>query len=246
MMHILKWLLFACAAAMPVVAHADLAVHRTRIVHLGGEASTALRIWNQGKTASLVQAWIDSGERHASPEQLRLPFTVVPPLLKLQAGANRDLRVQLVDAATLPADRESVFWLNVLDVPGRAKAAGSLEFDYSVRWRLKLFHRPAGLPGSAEQAPGNLKWQLETLQDGRKRLHARNDSPYHVSLAEVKVGAEPLDMDPDQAIVRPYSAWSLDLPSGSGARHPDGVTYLWIDDQDERKEGTALLQSAPG
>lgn len=241
MMHVLKWLLLACAGAVPAVAHADLAVHRTRIVHAGGEASTTLRIWNQGKTASLVQAWIDAGDRSASPEQLRLPFAVVPPLLRLQPGANRDLRVQLVNAAGLPQDRESVFWLNILDVPGRAKDAGSPAFEYSVRWRLKLFHRPAGLPGSASEAAEGLRWSVETLPDGRLRIHARNDSPYHVSLAEVTMGTQPLEVGADQALVSPYSDWSLDA-SAQGARSGlEDLEFVWIDDQDQRHMSRAAF-----
>ncbi|ECD2798445.1 hypothetical protein EXB32_13050 [Salmonella enterica subsp. enterica serovar Stanley] len=45
------------------------------------------------------------------------PFMITPPLAKISAKGEQLLRVILMDAKHLPLDRESVFWLNVQEIP---------------------------------------------------------------------------------------------------------------------------------
>ncbi|PJI52023.1 molecular chaperone EcpD, partial [Methylobacterium radiotolerans] len=52
----------------------------------------------------------------------------------------------------MPQDKESVFWLNVLEIPPKDKANQNL-LQMAFRSRIKLFYRPAGLKGKAEDAP---------------------------------------------------------------------------------------------
>ena len=88
----------------------------------------------------------------------------------------------IFSGAQLPTDRESVFWLNVLDVPPSPDNADSGDQNYlqvAFRSRLKLFYRPQGLKGVANDAPA-LRW----TRTG-DRLRVENPSPFHVTLAEV-------------------------------------------------------------
>ncbi|KAG1544783.1 hypothetical protein G6F50_013828 [Rhizopus delemar] len=185
--------------ALSFISRADIAIQATRLVHQGSERMVVQRIWNQGEVASMIQSWIDTGQGNDSPQADRLPFFVTPPLFQLEPGRNRDISVRLVDAASLPRDRESLYWLNILDLPASKKTADAMNISYAVRWRVKLFHRPAGLAGAAEAAPAQLAWRMQKGEAGVVQLRAQNDTPYHINLRELSVGDAEIELDPDSA-----------------------------------------------
>lgn len=91
----------------------------------------------------------------------------------------------------MPDDRESVFWLNIKNIPPSAsnKAANSLEI--AVKTRIKLFWRPASIRLIPEDAAPKVKWHRE----GRN-LIAENPNPIHISVMDVIVDGHdvPLNM----------------------------------------------------
>ncbi len=88
----------------------------------------------------------------------------------------------------LPQDHESVFWLNVLEIPPEANhdaAEGKNSLQLAFRYRIKFFFRPKGLVGKPEQAPEQLQWQLIN-KDGKARLLVSNPSPYNISFGAIE------------------------------------------------------------
>ncbi len=244
----MKWYRLLAAAgllALPLVSRADIAIQSTRLIHHAGERMVAQRVWNQGDAPSMIQAWIDSGNRDEPLEAGHLPFFVTPPLFQLEPGRNRDISVRLVDAKALPGDRESLYWLNVLDLPAAERAADTMNIAYAVRWRVKLFHRPGGLRGSPDEAASQLAWRLQNGGAATTHLRAHNSTPYHVSLRELSVEGAPLELLPDRAVIAPFSDWSIELPPGIG-RRPVAVNVVWLDDQAQEHtlEATAACASA--
>lgn len=236
----LQAVVVAVLMAIVGAARADLGVEGSRLVYTSDESSAAMRVWNRGDRSSLIQAWIDVGDPDAKPEELRPPLMVTPPMFRLPPGSNRDLTVRAVTAQSLPIDRESLLWLNVLDIPARAVASDAATGpEYAVRWRLKVFYRPVSLVGSVESAAASLKWRLVTDQQGAARLLASNDSPFHVSVAELQLGGVALPVPPDRAVIAPFTSWSLDLPSTS-ARNGE-LRMLWVDDHGKWQEHLAAL-----
>ena len=75
---------------------------------------------------------------------------------------------------------------------------------------MKLFHRPAGLPGTASKAPGALRWRMAS-----DALQIDNPTPYHVSIARVVVGDQ-LDLRGD--MVAPFSTHTLRIDPAAAAR----------------------------
>ena len=74
----------------------------------------------------------------------------------------------------LPTDRESVFWLNILDVPPMPVTKNADDANYmqlAIRSRMKLFYRPSGLPGSPFTAADKVTWTL--LQKSSKVIESR-------------------------------------------------------------------------
>ncbi|CAI8789132.1 Molecular chaperone [Pseudomonas chlororaphis] len=191
------FLLFLSAAAS-----AAINLSSTRVVLAAPAKEGSLQLQNSSGEEFMLQAWV---EANASGEA---PFALTPALERLRGGQKKTLRI-LYYGKGLPTDKESVFWLNVQEVPQKPKVENTLQI--AVRQRLKLFYRPAGLPGKAEDAAKELQWHLSGM-GGKTRLEVRNPSRFHVSFASVTVrrGAEAYSASID--MVAPGSSFAVELP----------------------------------
>jgi len=163
------------------LAMAGVVVNGTRVVYPAQAREVTVQVDNVGDSPSLVQAWVDSGDQAQTAENSDAPFVLTPPISRVEPGRSQALRL-VFTGGDLPADRESVFWLNVLDVPPSPQS-GAEEQNYlqvAFRSRIKLFYRPQGLAGSANDAPRALRWRF-----GDGVLWVSNASAYNVTLAEV-------------------------------------------------------------
>jgi len=179
----------------PPAAHAAMQLDRTRLVVLETDGSAMVQAHSEDALPLLLQAWIDAGgddgaiQTQAAPPASppTTPFITDPPVMRLNPGGSRALRVLLVDAAeTLPADRESLYWLNVLEVPARVADAAGSRLHFSVQSRLKLFYRPKALARyghDALPAAERLRFALEEDAAGQHWLAIDNPAPIHQTLA---------------------------------------------------------------
>ncbi|WP_422418876.1 molecular chaperone [Pseudomonas sp. GZD-222] len=174
------WLLAAWLFSGAV--NANVVIATTRVVYPAEETEVTVSLSNQGQHPSLVQVWIDEGRANVPVEQLQVPFSLTPALFRLEPGKGQTLRL-FVGEHDFAHDRESLYWLNVLDIP--PKGQGNT-LQVAVRSRIKLLYRPKGLAGSAQHAPQALTWRL--LKRGEAwMLEAHNPSRYHVNLSELSV-----------------------------------------------------------
>ena len=102
-------------------AAAAVVVDGTRVVYPAAKREVTINIRNPGATPSLVQAWLDAGDPHAKPGESKVPFVLTPPLFRIDPTKVQSLRL-VYTHDPLREDRESLFWLNVLDIPPRAAA----------------------------------------------------------------------------------------------------------------------------
>ena len=170
-----------------VSANASVVIGSTRAIYPSNESEITLRLSNEGRAPALVQSWVDDGDVQKSPSDLVVPFTITPPISRIEPGKAQTLRI-VHTGEPLPQNRESVFWLNVLEVPpkpGEALADSNL-IQMAFRSRIKLFYRPEGLKGSPADAPAQLIWRL-ARGSVEPAIVAHNPSAFHVSLTEIRV-----------------------------------------------------------
>jgi chaperone protein EcpD len=180
----LAWLAFGLAAVLP--AHASVVIAGTRVIYNAGEREVTVKLRNEGPLPALTQVWLDKGDPSASPTTTSVPFTVTPPMARIDPAKGQTLRI-FHTGEPMPQDRESVFWLNVLEVAPTARdQADANKLQLAFRSRIKLFFRPAGLAGKAQEAPARIEWRLRS-EGGQSVLEARNPTPYHVSFALLEV-----------------------------------------------------------
>ncbi len=184
------FILFAVLAiACTTSAHAGISAP-TRVQFAGEADEMSLRLHNPGTQPSLVQAWIDTGDADADPSEIQAPFLITPTVFRVEASSTQSTRVLFVpDGAALPQDRESRFYLNLLDIPPAPRASKEESVvNLAVHYRMPLIYRPKGLPGAGRTADGvaGLQWRLRGEGPGMT-LEASNPSPYHVSLRQLTI-----------------------------------------------------------
>jgi chaperone protein EcpD len=106
-------------------AFASVVLAGTRVIYPEKEREVTLKLTNEGTSPALVQAWVDDGNANATPDEAKSPFTLVPPLFRLDPKKGQTLRIIYL-REPLPSDRESLFWLNVLEVPPLGAAISML------------------------------------------------------------------------------------------------------------------------
>ena len=185
--------LVACAlvfmSLLTPLAHASVIVHGTRVVYPIEQQELIVRLENKGDRPALVQVWLDAGDRQSTPATAQTPFTLSPPIFRIEPNQQQAVRLRYT-GEPVPTDRESLYWLNVLEVPPSTQdAAQKNQIQLSFRTRLRVFLRPQALPLPAERAPAQVQWKLVPHGQGYA-LQATNPTPYHVSLASIDLASD--------------------------------------------------------
>jgi len=230
-------------AALAPVAEASVVINGTRVVYPANQREVSVRLDNKRTIPVLVRTWLDDGDAQASPESSDVPFTMTPPIFRMNADASQTLRI-MHTGETLPADRESVYWLNVLEVPPKADGnTNSLQFAF--RNRIKLFYRPSGLPGQAIEAPAKVRWSLVQMPDGSGlALKGENPTPYHVNIGILKLiaGEQSFATRETGGMVKPMSSELFPLKDLSQRPSaPMQVDYKYITDHGAQLDGNLPL-----
>jgi P pilus assembly chaperone PapD len=237
--------LLALILSINVRTHASVVIAGTRVIYDAQESEVTLRLNNKGSTPGLVQVWIDKGEEQVAPTSIEVPFTVAPPISRIDPGKAQTLRI-FYTGEPLPQDVESVFWLNVLEIPPEPgkRIPGQNYLQMSVLSRIKLFFRPKGLPGDPGSAPAQLSWRL-VRSDAGYTLEVRNPTTYHVSFAGLSVASGDTHASFDQGgMVDPRGAARFPL---RGTISPGGevrLHYRAINDFGGVVEGDAAVSVA--
>lgn len=156
---------------------AGISLSSTRVIFPGSEREVTPTVM-AGDSEVVFQSWLYIDE---NPD-LDLPFTVTPSLAKLNAGQAQILCI-LYQGTPLPADRESLFWLNVKEIPkvstdfAEGKSSG---LSFTVRQRVKMFFRPEeGVKSEPIETTGKLN---VTMKPSRKDVVIENTGPNFITL----------------------------------------------------------------
>jgi chaperone protein EcpD len=227
----MKSLLCAFGAALIVLsaatgaANASVVIAGTRVVFPAANGEVTVRLNNNGEQPALVEAWIDSGNPDSTPDTSNVPFLITPPLVRMNAGKGQSLRIVYTNQP-LPKDRESLFWLNVLEIPPKPAAKQGEEqntLQFAVRSRLKLFFRPASLASDPLTAARQVTWAV--VADGAGyALEVRNPTPYHITFSKLSLNVDNVAYAPGNGMVAPLS--SLRLPVKNLGHAPAAGTVV--------------------
>ncbi len=222
-------------------ADASVVIAGTRVIFPGQDQEVTVQLTNEGQRPALVQAWLDEGDAAASPETIDVPFTLTPAMFRLDPGNGQALRL-LQTGAALPKGRESLYWLNVLEVPPKATDDAN-RLQLALRTRIKVMYRPAGLPGKAADAPAAVRWELLDQGGGKGyALKASNPTPYYVNYGSVSFSTRQGALGAGAGHVAPGGTQLFPLEASSAAGIPVGeVQYSAINDWGGAMQGTGQV-----
>lgn len=191
----------------PLVSQGALTVDRSRLIINESDKSVSVKITNRNaNTPYLLQGWIEDERENKTINSLM----VLPPVQRIEGGEKTLIRVQkLPDITLLPTDRESVFYLNIREIPPKSDKKNVLTL--AIQSRLKVFYRPDVLKvdSTLDSVPGTEKLTL-TKKDGRYELS--NPTPYYFSFVGGKKGLKGNEiMGFDPIMVQPKSRKVLPL-----------------------------------
>lgn len=173
----------------------------TRLIYDGSKKEASLSVTNSDTDPYLIQSWAETQNGGAE----KAPFIVTPPLFRLEGNQQNLLRI-VRTGGNVPADRESLYWLNIKTIPAGSKKEGANTLQIAVKTRIKLLYRPQGLKGVPEDVTSKLTWS----QSG-SNLSVNNPTPFVMNFQQIKVGGREIK---DVTYVLPMSQATFALPAG--------------------------------
>jgi len=192
-------------------ASAAIQLMATRVVYDSNNSSAALPIQNQSNSDYLVQTWLEDPNGGTTA----IPMQVVPPILKLSAGKAASLRF-IYSGKSLPDNQETLFWINIQEIPPASKDENVLQV--AVHSRLKLFYRPSALKTTLAEQADKLQW----VKSGNQ-LTIKNNGPMYISLNTLHVENKNINLD----MIAPHGQKTVSLGSSSVG---NTVSYGYVND----------------
>jgi chaperone protein EcpD len=189
--------------------HAAIVISGTRIIYPSDQKEVSVEMNNAGGVPLLIQSWIDDGNAQSTPDTTKVPFVLTPPITRVNGHQGQTLRVRYTGQGSLPQDKESVFWLNVLEVPP-SSASGANTLKVAFRSRVKLFYRPIGLQFDLTQSVQKMKWQLRKSANSWV-IEGTNTSAHYLTFNSVKVGSNTVTLNLASSMFAPGEHKSLKL-----------------------------------
>ena len=182
----------------------------TRLIYPAESKQITLSVQNSGDNNSyLIQSWVDDSKTEKKSQD----FVITPPLFMLPTRKEASLRIMFLGKTNLPTDRETLYWMNALQL--------------ALQNKIKLFYRPENLPVQPGKARNMLRFKYEG-----KQLKVINPSPYYLTLTGIKVQGSKLP----NMFVPPKS----DITVSSPVTLAGEITYQTINDfgaTTERQKG---------
>lgn len=205
--------LIAVVSGISTYTQSAIVINGTRVIYPSDQKVVTVQVKNEGTAPALMQTWIDDGDANVTPENSQVPFVITPPVSRVDSKTGQMLQISYTHAP-LPQDRESVFWLNVLDIPAKPQVTAEQQvpnnlLQIAIRSRIKVFYRPTTLAGKAIDAPAKLQWQVS-----QNSLTVKNPTPYYVNISSLKPvtsQGNAAELAPDGLMLEPFKTQSIVL-----------------------------------
>lgn len=200
----------------------------TRVIFTSDKNSAGLTVNNSSKRdVWLLRSWVtpygksEKKTNHTGDVMKKdVPFFITPPLYRIESEGQIQLRINGTSLSSLPTDRESVFYINVMAIPpqtsmgtGKDITSGKLSGGYiqfAINNQIKLFYRPTALndPSKLNAARQHLVFTREGND-----IDIYNPTPYYITLVNINVNGSPLpDEKKLETMVTPFSHLRLPAP----------------------------------
>jgi len=213
------WIGVLILAAVSSTVQAGVSLDRTRLVITGKDSSASANLSNTSPDIPfLAQSWVEDSKGN----KITSPLLVLPPLQRINGGQKGVARVTKTDGINqLPQDRETLFYLNVREIPPKPDKPNVLQL--AMQSRIKLFYRPTAI------IPKNKSdvWQDQVVfQKMGNKMNAQNPTPYHVTIISLnRIKGEKITQFPG-IMVAPKSSLEFNVTDPS----INDFTMMYVND----------------
>lgn len=231
----MKKIIFFAAIFVTSQLNANIILHNTRVVFNEGHKEKTVRLHNNNSHPVLVQTWVDDGVQQQIGNPPKTPFTILPPVFRMETQQGHILRV-IYNGQSLPKDRESIYWVNVFEVPPKdADLKDKNTLQIAFRTRIKLFFRPQSLTvPTTDQLAEKIECKISNHKNLTKTatLSCKNDSPYYISFSKISLVENqnniPLSLD-DIGMLNPFESSNTKIKLSQANGHH--INTMIINDQ---------------
>lgn len=216
-------------SGVPLWTQASVVMTGTRIIYPEGTREKVIQLSNKDEHPNLVQLWMDDGDNQSSPSKSDVPFTLTPQIFRMEAQSGQVVRLSYIERH-LPKDRESVFYLNFLQIPAlKADKQTENKLVLIVNNRIKVFYRPAALKENVDTLGEKVR---VTLDDTRgDKIKVSNPTGYYISLRDAKLVSDGKTISfATSEMFPPNSTTDLVLPAGVKAKKGELLTLNVVND----------------
>ncbi|MFM6906596.1 MAG: molecular chaperone [Acinetobacter tjernbergiae] len=243
---IIKFLCLLMLLSHNSIFYAGFAISSNRVIYNESEREHSLILANINEYPIVAQTWVDNGAGY--PDQSTAPFIVLPAVFKMNPKGIQAVRI-IYNGNIMPQDRESVFWLNLYEIPGKTQQQLNLSeesrvrLDLAMNTQLKVFYRPKSLkPMDIEQISEKIKFFIKEV-NGNQVLVCENPTPYHLSFINIVLKQKDRDFKIGSQVdlmVAPFSEKVYELDSSPELPYSYQVNFTLIDDQGYTFDGLFL------
>ena len=193
-----------CFLGMCSFAWATVSPDRTRIIFNASAKSVSVRLINQSKTDPyLAQSWIED----KAGKKTREFISPVPPLLRIEPEEQAQVRLMAQqNLSRLPADRESLFYYNMREIPPKSEQKNVMQI--AMQSRLKLFWRPKAIELKEGQF---VPLDKVVISRASGTLQFKNSSPYYITVGYIGLNGKTLLPGAESVMIEPFGQASQSL-----------------------------------
>lgn len=223
-------LFILCMLLVAGQAQAAITISGSRVIYPSSSQNVSVELSNNGDVPVLVQSWLDSGDADIQPGEESLPFVITPPVARVEARSGQSLRLAYIGHG-LPQDRESLFWLNVLEIPPKsAEAEDQNTVQVALRTRIKVLFRPDKLEGNLADAADGLRWRWGSSTPNGQELIVDNPSPYYLNFANLEVSWSGGRASVETTPIQPMGQQTFVVSGVHGVSPGASINGAWIND----------------
>ena len=152
---------------------------QSRVIFNASDRMQSLMLVNTNSYPVVVQTWADNGE--GDPDVKNIPFIILPPVFRLEMGDVRGIRIVKNDTS-LAQDRESLFWLNIYEMPPDTRMNKENSVLVTMNTQIKIIYRPTLVTTTPAESLAKVRCTLQS----KGLLKCSNHSANYLSVSRIR------------------------------------------------------------
>lgn len=155
---------------------AAFTLNGTRFIYNEGEKNISFDVTNNADKTYGGQVWINNTTQGDGVYMIPQP-----PFFKIGAKQKQIIRVINTDSSALPKNQESLFWLNVQEVPPKPENTSGGVLALAMNTQVKLIYRPTSIKKDRKNAEKKI-----LVENKLNSTWIKNPTPYYMAITQIK------------------------------------------------------------